>query len=147
MKALLLLIFILFSFFNISSGQEGKRSDFAPDLSPDGKTLVYYSYRNDSLPDIYILDMDSQQETRLTFDYGAWDLNPKWSVDGQYIYFSSDRAGSMSIYRMNKNGDHLQRITFPVQGARHSEISFTECMWKAIPTYIRPTKMVSRLNA
>lgn len=125
MKAILLLAFILLSLLNIGLGQENKHSDFGPDLSPDGTTLVYYSYRNDSLPNIYVLDMDSRQETQLTFNYAAWDLNPKWSVDGQYIYFSSDRAGEMSIFRMDKNGDHLQRVTFPVQGAGHSEISFT----------------------
>ena len=30
----------------------------------------------------------------------AIDWNPRWSADGRYLYFASDRGGAMNIWRM-----------------------------------------------
>ena len=105
--------------------QKADQLDFAPRLSPDQSRVVYYSYRNDSLPDLYLMDLKTQKEIQLTSDYKAWDLNPKWAPNGEHIYFSSDRDGDMSIYRMALETMEIQRVTFPCKGYRHSEISFT----------------------
>ena len=40
------------------------------------------------------------------------DTEPRYSSDGQWIYFTSDRGGSPQIYRMPSNGGDPQRVTF-----------------------------------
>lgn len=119
-----ILLFVLVSLAGVKA-QKADQLDFAPRLSPDQSKVVYYSYRNDSLPDLYLMDLKTLKETQLTFDYKAWDLNPKWEPNGEHIYFSSDRDGDMSIYRMVLKTMEIQRVTFPHKGYRHSEISFT----------------------
>ncbi|MCW5517321.1 TolB family protein [Muriicola sp. Z0-33] len=124
------ILFLLVLFFSSGFGasvwaQRADHLDFGPRLSPDFSKVVYYSYRNDSLPDLYLMDLKFCKEIQLTYDYKAWDLNPKWSVDGKHIYFSSDRNGDMAIYRMELKTSKIKQVTYPRKGYRHSEISFT----------------------
>jgi WD40 repeat protein len=40
------------------------------------------------------------------------DTEPRFSPDGQFIYFTSDRGGSPQIYRIATTGGTVERITF-----------------------------------
>ena len=40
------------------------------------------------------------------------DTEPRFSPDGQWIYFTSDRSGSPQIYRLPVSGGTAERITF-----------------------------------
>ena len=40
------------------------------------------------------------------------DTEPRYSTDGKWIYFTSDRGGSPQIYRMAASGGEPQRVTF-----------------------------------
>lgn len=84
----------------------------APAWSPDGKKLALVLSTRDGNLDIYILDLTSQQLTRITDDPGI-DTEPEWSKDGQSIYFTSDRAGGPQIYKVGvRPGDKPRRLTF-----------------------------------
>ncbi len=84
----------------------------APVWSPDGKKLALTLGGSSGNPDIYTLDLQTQNLTRLTDD-PAIDTEPAWSPDGRYIYFTSDRAGGPQIYRIGSTpGDRPKRITF-----------------------------------
>ncbi|MGH8207580.1 MAG: Tol-Pal system beta propeller repeat protein TolB [Steroidobacteraceae bacterium] len=84
----------------------------APAFSPDGKRLVLTLSGSGGNLDIWLLDLDTQQLTRLTDD-PAVDTEPAWSPDGTSIYFTSDRAGGPQIYRLDvANPSRIQRITF-----------------------------------
>jgi Tol biopolymer transport system component len=67
-----------------------------PDWSPDGKTLVFQSYRDGTFQ-IWTVNADGtglRQHTR-----GAFDCRePRFSPDGKSIAFSSDRTGSYAIH-------------------------------------------------
>jgi TolB protein len=84
----------------------------APAWSPDGKKLALTLGGSSGNPDIYVLDLGTQNLTRITDD-PAIDTEPAWSPDGRSVYFTSDRAGGPQIYRIGVNpGDKPKRITF-----------------------------------
>ena len=83
----------------------------APSFSPDGSKLVLTLGGIDGNLDIYILDINSKQETRLT-THRAIDTEGSWSPDGRYIYFTSDRSGGPQIYGVPATGGTEERITF-----------------------------------
>jgi TolB protein len=57
------------------------------------------------------MNPDGSGLRRLTSS-SAIDTEPRFSPDGQWIYFTSDRGGSPQIYRMPANGGDPQRVTF-----------------------------------
>ena len=84
----------------------------APAFSPDGHRLALTLSGSGGNPDIYILDLATQQLTRITDD-PAIDTEAVWAPDGQSLYFTSDRGGGPQIYRIGVNpGEHPKRITF-----------------------------------
>ena len=91
-------------------------SDLAPSWSPNATKIAFSSAR-DGNHDIYVMNADGSNRTRLT-DNSAIDLNPSWSPDGSMIAFSSDRDGKMGrwtvpneIYVMNADGSNQTRLT------------------------------------
>jgi TolB protein len=84
----------------------------APAFSPDGKRLALTLGGTAGNPDIFVLDLSTQNLQRITDD-PAIDTEAVWSNDGQSLYFTSDRAGGPQIYRVGvKPGDKPKRITF-----------------------------------
>jgi Tol biopolymer transport system component len=74
-----------------------------PAFSPDGKLIAF----NQGSGGIFIVGATGESVKRLS-DFGAHvlvtsdiavDWAPVWSPDGKYIYFASDRGGSMGIWR------------------------------------------------
>lgn len=84
----------------------------APAWAPDGRKLALTLGGGGGNPDIYILDLNTQDLTRITDD-PAIDTEPAWAPDGRSLYFTSDRAGSPQIYQISaQSGAHPRRITF-----------------------------------
>jgi len=84
----------------------------APAWSPDGRRLAVTLGGSGGNPDIFVLDLASQQLQRITDD-PAIDTEAVWSADGNALYFTSDRAGGPQIYRIGvMPGDRPKRITF-----------------------------------
>jgi Tol biopolymer transport system component len=42
---------------------------------------------------------------------GSLDYNPSWSPKGDWIVFTSERAGSADLYRIHPDGSGLERLT------------------------------------
>lgn len=64
------------------------------DVSPDGKTIVF-----DLLGDLYRVPIGGGEATALTEGI-AWDMQPRFSPDGRFIAFTSDRDGGDNIWIM-----------------------------------------------
>ena len=79
--------------------------DFAPTLSPDGKSLAVLSMARPGFEAdrqrIRIIDLGSKKVRTLT---EAWDRSANsltWSPDGKSIYTSTDNVGSQSIFSID----------------------------------------------
>lgn len=75
------------------------------DVSPDGQEIVF-----DLLGDIYTIPM-SGGTARLLSGGTAWEVQPRYSPDGKYISFTSDRDGGDNIWIMDRTGGNKQQIT------------------------------------
>uniref|UniRef100_A0A7V3PTU0 Bacterial surface antigen (D15) domain-containing protein n=1 Tax=candidate division WOR-3 bacterium TaxID=2052148 RepID=A0A7V3PTU0_UNCW3 len=62
---------------------------YTPKFSPDGKSLLFVGLKN-GFSDIYLLEIDEQKITRLTYDMFE-DKDPCFSPGGDSIVFVSDR--------------------------------------------------------
>lgn len=84
----------------------------SPAYSPDGKKLALTLSGSNGNLDVYLLDLATQQLTRLTDDPGI-DTEAVFAPDGASVYFTSDRAGSPQIYRQAIGpGERARRVTF-----------------------------------
>jgi imidazolonepropionase-like amidohydrolase/Tol biopolymer transport system component len=75
------------------------------DVSPDGREIVF-----DLLGDIYALPIDGGQARNLTSGI-PWDMQPRFSPDGQWIAFTSDRSGGDNLWIMRSDGSDPQQVT------------------------------------
>jgi TolB protein len=95
----------------------------APAWSPDGKRLALTLSGSTGNLDIYVLDLASQNLTRITDD-PAIDTEAAWSPDGQTLYFTSDRGGAPQIYAAAAQaGARPRRITFGASYAARPRVS------------------------
>lgn len=77
---------------------------------PETGKIVFESYRNGTTGEIYRMNADGSDLTRLTLN-SAEDNEPDWSPDGSRIAFQSNRDGVNEIYVMNEDGTNQTRIT------------------------------------
>ena len=75
------------------------------DVSPDGKEIVF-----DLLGDIYAMPIGGGEAKPLTSGI-AWDMQPRYSPDGKWIAFTSDRSGGDNIWVMDRDGKNPQQVT------------------------------------
>ena len=83
--------------------------DWGPSWSPDGRHIVFNSYR-DGNNEIYVMGSDGSNPRRLTHNE-ADDRLPSWSPDGTKIAFMSWRDGNAEIYVMDSDGTNPRRLT------------------------------------
>ena len=77
--------------------------------SPDGKTLTFTGERNKEF-DIYTVPATGGPEKRLT-DHPGLDDGSEYTPDGKWIYFNSNRTGTMQIWRMKPDGSNQEAVT------------------------------------
>ena len=75
------------------------------DVSADGKEIVF-----DLLGDIYIMPITGGNATVLSGGV-AFDVQPRFSPNGKYISYTSDKSGGDNIWIMNRDGSGKKQIT------------------------------------
>ncbi len=83
--------------------------DIHPDWSPDGSKLVFTKESAPLNAAVYVLDLFSLVQTRLTGEEG-YNGYPCWSTDGTKVIFSSNRNGSLGIWMMDADGSNTALI-------------------------------------
>ncbi|SRR5579871_1108117 len=81
-------------------------SNTQPDVSPDGRHVVFVSNRDGGKGQIYVMDADGSHPRNLTGDPKIHDDSPAWSPDGRKIAFQSDRRSVSDIFTMDADGGH-----------------------------------------
>ncbi len=75
------------------------------DVSPDGKEIVF-----DLLGDIYTMPI-AGGTAKLLSGGVAWEIQPRFSPNGKYISYTSDKSGADNIWIMNRDGSDQKQIT------------------------------------
>nr|WP_068889316.1 amidohydrolase family protein [Pedobacter panaciterrae] len=88
--------------FNIST-DEGTWMNL--DVSSDGKDIVF-----DLLGDIYTMPLAGGTAALLSGGI-AWEVQPRFSPNGKYISFTSDKSGADNIWIMNRDGSNKRQVT------------------------------------
>ncbi|MCH2488790.1 MAG: amidohydrolase family protein [Flavobacteriales bacterium] len=75
------------------------------DVSPDGQTIVF-----DMLGDIYTMPINGGKATPIRIGI-PFEVQPRFSPDGQKISFTSDAGGGDNIWVMDRDGSNATQIT------------------------------------
>ena len=89
----------------------------APEISPDGKTIVFTRYYLDvNKPTSWLMDRDGTN-LRQVIDVQAWD--PTWSPDGSAILFATLFENRSQLAIVNVDGTDLHQVgDFPLLRGR-----------------------------
>jgi TolB protein len=89
--------------------------DGEPAFSPDGKKIAFVSDRSGGSPQIYVKDLITGKDKRLTFTsdmlIGRYNTSPAWSSLDR-IAFSGMINEQINIYTMDSDGSNLRRLTY-----------------------------------
>ena len=88
-----------------------------PVHSPNGQYLAA-SIWEDGQRDIVVLHADGSHYRTVTND-AAHDMDPAWSADGRWLYFSSDRDSIFNIYAVELETEAVFKVTNVIGGAFH----------------------------
>ncbi|MEX0900089.1 MAG: amidohydrolase family protein [Gammaproteobacteria bacterium] len=75
------------------------------DVSPDGREIAF-----DLLGRIYTIPVGGGPARALT-DGMSWNMQPRYSPDGRWIAFTSDRGGGDNLWVMARDGSHPTQVT------------------------------------
>ena len=75
------------------------------DVSPDGKEVLF-----DLLGDLYTVPINGGEARSLTSGV-AWDMQARYSPNGRWIAFTSDRGGGDNIWVMDRDGSNLHAVS------------------------------------
>jgi Tol biopolymer transport system component/predicted Ser/Thr protein kinase len=101
-----------------------------PHWSPNGHRIAYWAVNEGGLRDIWTISAEGGEAVQVTNDEFV-DWNPVWSPDGQHLYFSSVRGGSMNLWRVaiDEESGQLQGEPTPVTtgaSASRGHLSFSK---------------------
>lgn len=84
--------------------------DANPRWSPDGRRIAFKSTRPGNQFDIYVMDANGANVTRVT-DHPANDHDPVWMPDGRSLIVASERDSRSDLYRVWLDDRRVERLT------------------------------------
>ncbi len=81
-----------------------------PALSPDGTQLLYTSYFRNGFPDLYAVDLATNQR-KIFASFRGMNSGATFSPDGRQVAMVLSSSGNSEIYSANAMGGQFQRLT------------------------------------
>src|SRR5258706_8872825 len=103
--------------YNVKQLTYDRSISVRPRWSPDGRKIVYTSYKN-VFPDVLEVDLYTGQRRRLAA-YPGLNTGAAFSPDGLSIALTLSKDGNPELYTMNAQGGELRRLTH-TRGAESS---------------------------
>lgn len=88
----------------------GQAATKSPAWSPDGTRLAFESVA-EGYSRVYVVDAEGGTPRPILRD-SSDAISPSWSIDGEWIYFGSNRSGEWQIWKARVSGDDLQQVTY-----------------------------------
>lgn len=89
---------------------DGKDLVLTPRFSPDGKKILYLSYKKE-IPQVYEMDLKSKK-TKLIGDFPGMSFAPRFAPDSKHAVISIAKHGETHIYEINLQTKKLKQLTF-----------------------------------
>ena len=84
--------------------------------------IAYSRMKPGGFRDIHVYDLDARTDRALTIDR-AMDVDPRFTPDGRYLLWSSDRPGSTTSTRYELATAQLYQVTNVLTGAFQPVVS------------------------
>ncbi len=97
-------------------------SDRSPAFSPDGSSIAFFQKSKGPHGDFWVIPAAGGVARRLTFD-DVVGGRPVWTPDGRFIVFPSQRAGSMTLWKVPLAGGEPQPVLLSAGEDTDPEIS------------------------
>ncbi len=116
-----------------------------PAWSPNGRFIAFWGLgrtvggsETSSIRDLWVMPASGGEPWRVTDD-PAVDWSPMWNADGSFLYYVSDRGGSMNLWRLPMHPDtgvpagNVQPVTTPAGyvGLAHMSANGTHVVYEA----------------
>src|SRR6266404_4076554 len=95
--------------YNVKQLTYDRSISVRPRWSPDGRKIVYTSYKN-LFPDVLEVDLYTGQRQRLAA-YPGLNTGAAFSPDGLSIALTLSKGGNPELYTMNSQGGDLRQLT------------------------------------
>lgn len=79
-------------------------------ISADSRKMAL-CLSKDGNPELYVMDLQSRNLSRLTRTPSAGEASPSWSPDGKQLVFVSDSPGRPQLFVSNSDGSSVRRLT------------------------------------
>ncbi len=96
----------------LAGAPQGYAVDLDPRMSPSGRLLAFTAIQGSGGPyGTLAVAKLATGKIRLLPQAGALALSAAWSPDSRTVYFASNRAGAMNIWKIGADGKGLTQIT------------------------------------
>ncbi len=98
-----------------------------PQISPDSRQIAFVLKTTDvksSSSQYHLWVMNSDGTNIKQFTTGdSRDSQPRWTLDGKYILFNSNRSGSYQVWKIPANGGEAVQVTDIASGVSEYEVT------------------------
>jgi Tol biopolymer transport system component len=81
-------------------------------LSPDGQSMAFDSWKSGAGPNVWLVNVDGSNARQIT--HGIWEYEPKFSIDGRWLYYKDPLRANVSKISADGTGDVVEEPNRPV---------------------------------